>query len=195
MKSIMQEASSVVKAIQKAWLDAGKPKEFSVKVFEEPIKNFLGMTTQSAKIGLFFEEKTGKRREKQRPRIEARPQKTFETKQPIQEKKVTHQQELAIKEQKQKEEQPAKVMWTDDMIQKAREWLSQVMQTMSKSNVSFTTQANNYYLRFTFDGPMAETPEKERQLFRSFSFLMLQALKQQLKRPLRGFKVVLTRES
>jgi predicted RNA-binding protein Jag len=188
MKSIMQEASSVMKALEKAWLDAGKPKEFSVKVFEEPERNFLGMTVKSAKIGIFFKDAVvAKKRERPRPRAEVRPPRTFETKQPP-EKKVTPQ---PVK----KERRPSgQVMWNDDMIKQASEWLSTALQTMQKADVSFATQANNYYLRFTFDGPMAETPEKERQLFRSFSFLMLQALKKQLKRPLRGFKVVLTRE-
>ena len=187
MKSIIQEAASVVKALEKAWLDAGKPKEFSVKIFEEPEKNFFGMTVKSAKIGIFFKELV-KKRERPRPRTETRPPRTFETKKPF-EKKITPQPV------KKEERAPCQIMWTDDMIKQASAWLSTVQQMMQKANVSFTTQANNYYLRFTFDGPMAETPEKERQLFRSFSFLMLQALKHQLKRPLRGFKVVLTRES
>jgi len=55
MKSIMQEASSVIKAIEKGWETAGKPKQFSVTVFEEPKKNFIGMTVQSAKVGIFFD--------------------------------------------------------------------------------------------------------------------------------------------
>ena len=35
MKSIMEEASSIMEAIQKGWERAGKPQEFSVKVFED----------------------------------------------------------------------------------------------------------------------------------------------------------------
>lgn len=54
MKSIMEEASSIVKAIEAAWIRAEKPHEFSVKVFEEPEKNFFGMVTKSAKIALIF---------------------------------------------------------------------------------------------------------------------------------------------
>lgn len=54
MKSIMEEASSIVKAIEAAWIRAEKPREFSVKIFEEPEKNFFGMVTKSAKIALIF---------------------------------------------------------------------------------------------------------------------------------------------
>ena len=57
MKSIIQEASTINKAIEQAWIRADKPKEFSIKVYEEEEKNFLGITTRSAKIGIFFEEK------------------------------------------------------------------------------------------------------------------------------------------
>lgn len=50
----MEEASSIVKAIEAAWIRAEKPREFSVKVFEEPEKNFFGMVTKSAKIAFIY---------------------------------------------------------------------------------------------------------------------------------------------
>jgi predicted RNA-binding protein Jag len=56
MKSLIEEASSIAKAIEKGWERAGKPNSFSVKVFELPEKNFIGMTTKPAKVGLFFTE-------------------------------------------------------------------------------------------------------------------------------------------
>lgn len=59
MKSVIQEASSIAKAIEQGWLKAGKPKDFSVKVFEEPEKNFFGFTTKPAKIGIFIERHSG----------------------------------------------------------------------------------------------------------------------------------------
>ena len=48
MKSLMEEASSISKAIEKGWTNAGKPKEFTIKVYEEPEKNFIGMTVRPA---------------------------------------------------------------------------------------------------------------------------------------------------
>lgn len=57
MKSLVEEASSITKAIEKAWTRAGMPLEFSVKIFETPEAGFLGLTTKkSAKVGIFFEE-------------------------------------------------------------------------------------------------------------------------------------------
>lgn len=54
MKSLIEEASTITKAVEKAWVRAGKPAEFTVKVFEEPKYNFFGMTTKSAKVAIFF---------------------------------------------------------------------------------------------------------------------------------------------
>lgn len=54
MKSLIEEASTITKAVEKAWVRAGKPSEFTIKVFEEPKYNFLGMTTKSAKVAIFF---------------------------------------------------------------------------------------------------------------------------------------------
>ncbi len=56
MKSLVEEASSVFKALEKAWEHAGKPESFSVKIFELPEKNFFGFTKKNAKVGIFFEE-------------------------------------------------------------------------------------------------------------------------------------------
>jgi predicted RNA-binding protein Jag len=56
MKSIIEEASSISKAIENGWIRAGKPQEFSVRIFEEPEKNFFGFTKKPAKIGIFYKE-------------------------------------------------------------------------------------------------------------------------------------------
>lgn len=59
MKSIMEEASSISKAIETAWNRAGQPTEFSVKVLELPQTSFFGLkTSKSAKVAFFFNEAT-----------------------------------------------------------------------------------------------------------------------------------------
>ena len=57
MKSVFEEASSIVKAIEKGWKKAGEPKKFSITIYEMPEKNFLGFTKKMAKVGIFFEDK------------------------------------------------------------------------------------------------------------------------------------------
>lgn len=56
MKSVVAEASSISKAIELAWQKAGQPKEFLVKVFQEPQRNMFGLTKTSAKVGIFFDD-------------------------------------------------------------------------------------------------------------------------------------------
>ncbi len=64
MKSIMEEASSISKAIETAWQRAGQPAEFSVKVLELPQTSFFGLkTAKSAKVAFFFDESGPKIRE------------------------------------------------------------------------------------------------------------------------------------
>ena len=58
MKSLIEEASSISKAIEKGWIRAGKPRNFSIKIYEEAEKNFFGMTTKSAKVAIVFDERT-----------------------------------------------------------------------------------------------------------------------------------------
>lgn len=74
MKSVIQEASSLLKAIEQAWEKAGKPKDFSVRIFQEAHRNFLGMATQNAKIAFFFDQPIGQRPLTQQPqRVQRRP--------------------------------------------------------------------------------------------------------------------------
>lgn len=57
MKSVIQEGSSLVKAIEEGWKKAGKPTEFSVKIYQEAEYGFLGLgTKKNAKVCIFFEE-------------------------------------------------------------------------------------------------------------------------------------------
>lgn len=56
MKSVVAEASSIAKAIELAWQKAGQPKEFLIKVFQEPQRNIFGLTKTSAKVGIFFDD-------------------------------------------------------------------------------------------------------------------------------------------
>lgn len=79
MKSLVEEASSIAKAIEKAWERAGKPHNFSVKIYETGEKNFLGFSKKSAKVGIFFEEERAQHHERQghtqqRPSYKNRPQ-------------------------------------------------------------------------------------------------------------------------
>jgi len=196
MKSIVEEGSTVVKAVEKALQIAGNPREFTVKVLEEAQKNFFGMTTRSAKISLLFEiepqiaPKVEKVRVEHQPKIEKvkseKSHKVIEPKHPRQ-PHFTQTRPL-------REKQDGQAFWSEEMIASVKDWLSSTISKMDHAPINFATNVNRYYLRVTFAQPLHQDEEKERQIFRSFSYLILQSLRTKLQRPLRGFKIVLTRE-
>ncbi|MBM3893476.1 hypothetical protein FJ365_03710 [Candidatus Dependentiae bacterium] len=58
MKSMLHEASSVAKAIEKAWAESGKPREFTINVLEPGVKNFFGFSKLPAIISITFDPKS-----------------------------------------------------------------------------------------------------------------------------------------
>ena len=57
MKSVLHEASSILKAIEKAWEASGKPSEFSVKVLEEGETKFLFFSSKPAIVSISFDQR------------------------------------------------------------------------------------------------------------------------------------------
>jgi len=181
MKSLMEEASSISKAIEKGWLNAGKPAEFTIKVYEEAEKNFFGMTTKPAKIGIFFTEPKraeGRQRRKAEPR-QQRPR-SLTAREPRREAKP---------EEKREDLGP---IWSDEMVASAKEWISNILQYMDFGHIPFTIEPSRFHLRITFEKGVLIDKDKQKHLFAIFSGLLLTMLKRQYKRPLRGYKVVLT---
>ena len=75
MKSIMEEASTITKAIENAWDRAGQPSEFTVKILELPKTSFFGLkTAKSAKIALIFNEMSVKVKEQPPKQMRPLPQ-------------------------------------------------------------------------------------------------------------------------
>lgn len=57
MKSVLHEASSILKAVEKAWEASGKPTEFTVKVLEQGEKKFLFFSSRPAIVSISFDPK------------------------------------------------------------------------------------------------------------------------------------------
>ena len=91
MKSIIHEASSIAKAVEQGWIKAGKPQEFSVKVFEDAEKNFFGFTTKQAKVAIFFKDVSENNKPTRTHHYQPRPEK------PSEEKSVKANTQVGIK--------------------------------------------------------------------------------------------------
>lgn len=190
MKSIMEEASTIVKAVEKAWQRAGKPQQFSVKVFEEPQRNFFGMTIRSAKIALLFQEKaTSKQPSKKSSRQQAQRSHT-----PKEEprKQTSKKVEKTQQREPQRKSKPQKEQWTPEMVDAARNWINQTLSVAGLGTKKFKTEVDRFHLKITFDGPVLDDVMKERTLFRSFAYLIMQVERALFKKRFKGFKVILS---
>lgn len=252
MKSIMEEASSIIKAIEKGWLKAGQPKEFSVKVFEEPQKNFIGITIKSAKIAIFFDEAlnikqvesiphkpkhVSQYKPHERPNVapaysshaskdkdikekEAHPaakpkpvhkpavRRELPKEQNIEEVKVVRElnkepninEEIDsnttisdIEENAPVEPRNPSTIWSPEMIENINEWVANTLDIIESKDITFTVEPSHFYLKITFSRYIFEDKARERQFFSSLATLLIQMLKYQYKRPLKGYKLILTR--
>lgn len=220
MKSIIEQASSIIKAVEKAWSRAGNPDEFSIKIFETEEKNFFGLTSKPAKVGIFFnetpskttttkqpqksfEKKVEKIEAEQKPQISKKhPEIKEKTIQPIVEKSTGHGAEKATPKQVTKKNQPPleqqtasvpkqKTTWDSAMVDAASQWINTALAYIGISSAEFSTQISGKYLRITFNKPLFETPERNKQLFRSFSYLIIASLRNQFKQEVKDLKIVI----
>ncbi len=182
MKSIMEQAGSIVKAIEKAWNRAGKPQDFSVKVFEHEQKNFFGMTTKPAKIGIFFEEKPVSVSSKDR-RVRKKYTPTQVKQQPVRPFQKTENPSFEKRQ----------ILWNDEMVNTAQDWVKKTLVLMGLPNIQFNAKVVGKNLKFEFDTPVIGNRMKEKQLFRSFAYLIMATLRNQFKQEFRDLKIVLIR--
>ena len=220
MKSIIEQASSIMKAIEKAWDQAEKPKEFSIKIFEQEERNFFGMSTKPAKVGIFFgdkpiiHEKTASKprpeikecrpeiRENKHPKAQFnRPEQPIRTAAASSSTTNNHVRPHATAERHQKINTPETervrripATWNDAMIAAAHHWLRQTLSLMDMpSTIDFSSEVAGRNLKLTFNTPLIEDIMHEKQLFRSFAHLIMSSLRNQYKQEIRDLKVILIR--
>ncbi len=190
MKSIMEEASSVSKAIDQAWNRAGKPAEFTIKVLETPERNIFGLTVKSAKIALFFDEQKIVTKFVKPVEKAPLPQKNEPTPPPAPVPVAAPYQN-----QKRKEAAPALGMqpsqWNEEMIQFTKDWIQHVFQLMGMPQIDFTTSTSSNGLMFRFKNSIMGNEFKDRLLFSSFAHLILTMLRQKYKKAFKHLKIIL----
>ena len=198
MKSLIEEASSISKAIEKGWIRAGKPRNFSIKIYEEAEKNFFGMTTKSAKVAIVFDERTvtvpaekttavqPQVRQEQRRQPQSQPQQK-QQRSAAQPKERTAQPES----QRPKMEQQRPPELSDEMKESISAWLGDTLRLMNMPSISFVLEVTDQFVRITFNTRLLEEGNQEKLLFRSLSYLMIASLRNKFKKSLRGLKLVL----
>jgi len=198
MKSIVEEASTIEKAITQAWTRADKPQKFTITVFQEPEKNFFGMTTAPAKIGFMFEERAVQH--KSQKRTSPRKQQHTSQQQPKRyeqprdleptQNKQPHEPNATYK-QKINEPSNSNRFWTQEMVDSANKWLTNTLKITNKEPISFLAKPNRYHLKIQFSEPLYDDAKKEKAVFRSFAHLIMQAQRSAFKKAFKHHKVIL----
>ena len=209
MRSILVQGSSVEKAVEKAWTNAGMPTEFSIKILDFGKKGFLGITKKPAIISIMFEPKrqTSISRtpstQTARPRTQSsqgrerrRPiggQKPMQQRRSISSPTTSTQGERQDERQgeRQGERLPERTFWTDSLIYDITSWLTELTKAMNL-NSSFKVNVQKKIITLTFDGQILATTDDERLLFSGLSYLLIQFLKKKHKKKYQGYKIMLT---
>lgn len=228
MKSMLHEASTVSKAIQKAWEQSGKPEHFSIKILEPGEVGFLWFSKRPAIVSITYEPKQQNQRQSYNKNTPQPAQDRKNTQQPSANglRQVTTQPRTqspakpndslrttgissnnARPQSPQKSEpkraqlvaQPKEVMpqqeqaiWTSELAENITTWLKEMVTTINGNPIDFSVKLDGKSLHITFARPVLESRDSEKNLFMSFAYLLIQALKKKCKKKLRGFHLLIT---
>ena len=194
MKSIIQEASSIAKAVEQAWAYAGQPAEFTIKILEMPHKNFLGFTTRAAKVAFFFDLHPSLKTPSLAPKPKHKaPPRKVDTSKAVQAPalKTPPERELPKPKPVSPFKREYKPLWNPAMIKYVQEWVQETLNIMNLSNITFSVEPSNFHLRITFNQKVLSETAQEKKLFASFACLIIESLKRTFKTGFRGHKIVL----
>lgn len=107
MRSLLVQASTVEKAVDKAWKSAGTPTEFTIKILDFGEKGFLGLTKKNAIVSIIYEPQ--KQTAISTAKSTHTPKKTYKHKRPQAHKPQTHKPQTkkpAPKTQKSQTQKP-----------------------------------------------------------------------------------------
>lgn len=210
---MLHEASSVAKAIEKAWTDSGRPAEFTVKVLEQEEKGFLGLTTKKpAIVSITYDPRKQQQNDRsQRDKKNFNNTRRDKVVRPVgldreqfgrkdqQAPQANRQQAPQPQRHKFVEKEPAKAVekpqhevegWNQEFVNQISVWLKEMLSIMN-IQTTFTTKIDKKGLLINFDKNLLDSADDERLLFINMSFVLIQFLKKQHKKKFRGFHILL----
>lgn len=206
MKSILQEASSVAKAIDKAWHAAGMPEEFTVKVFEIEKKNFLGFVKSPSVISIIYDPRKAfkgqsqKEKELKHSSSQHQPEQSYSHKRDDyhsyrQKKSITKDRPYYkngySEENESSQAQQDQGGWQPEMLMDVSRWLKETTEIL-KVNSRFEHSNYQNILKIDFQGPVLPEIEYEQMLFASLSHLLLQFLKKKYKNQGKSLRILIS---
>jgi predicted RNA-binding protein Jag len=213
MKSMLHEASSIAKAIEKAWVESGKPLEFTVNVLEPGEKNFLGFSKKPAIVSITYDPKKQvvrpagrrdfsanaakaskpvlvKQRDERRPEVKPRREVFGADRQERQPERARTTLGSVATHPVQPRMPEHDEQWTPELISDIQDTFKEMIQLLNIS-IPYSVKADRRMLSIMFDQAIAHNPEDQRQLFASLSYLAIQFLKKKHKKKLRGFHIMI----
>lgn len=218
MKSMLHEASSITKAIEKAWSDAGNPTEFTIKVLDAGKKNFFGLTKRPAIVSITYEPRRQPARQQDANRQMDRkvvvsgaaknspitPSKqTTPTNQnqvrPLPKREPVNvpvarpvqPRPVAKETEKTVIDQGEFGAWQDEWVMYVSGQLKELLGLWGVKQ-EFSTKVDRRALTISLDSHLHDDPVEERNVFMGFSYLLMQFFKRNYKKKFRGFQIIIT---
>jgi len=182
MKSMLQEGASVIKAIDKAWNDCGRPREFTIKVLEQEDKGFWGTVKSPAVISITFD-----------PKKQPQPirEKNIEK---VSEKKIETKKEKVNIPKKRTKNQNASVLIDSFFGKNKKEKVKEMFETM-KIKTNFKFKFDQKLLNIYLDRRILKDAEEEKLFFISISHLLMQFLKRKHKKKLKNYYLIINSQT
>lgn len=196
MKSLLQEASTIERAIDKAWNEAGKPSEFTVKVHDQGERNFLGMSRRPAIVSIIYKpERVTYQQASRKDDHSSHNDRNNDRGRSNSRGNVSRRYEgndrRGGNSRSQSSSSPSegwKQEWRDFVIGTVKQ-LAKLMNV----TVPFTSKVtDDKVLTISFKEAVLGNEEEQRMLFASLSYLTIQFLKREYKSRFAGFRIVVT---
>lgn len=179
MKSMLQEESSICKAVEKAWDVSGKPTEFTVKVLSKEIKNFWGILKKPAVISFSYNPKFKTEKGKEINLLVKKETTSF-----LASNFEKKNSKDSVSNNKESE------IWKKEFVQDINEWVKDILKTIGFS-VGFNITVDNKMLNIFLDKRILKDYENEKMFFISLSNLLMQFLKRKYKKKFSNFYLII----
>ncbi len=198
---MLHEASTILKAIEKAWVESGKPRAFTINVLEMGEKNFLGFAKHPAIVSITYdpvsatEGKIDEKKQQVKREFAPRPQrplpdrgikKDYRDSRDVREPRKVDDRRI---EERRRVEQP-ETFWAPELVNDIRTWFKELVDLMD-IQITYEYNVDKRMLFVTFQKNIMSTPDEDRQLFVGLSHLLIQFLKKKYKRKLQGYHLVI----
>lgn len=186
MKSILQQAPSIMKAVKKAWESSGKPQEFNIKILEFEDKNFLGWSKKPATIKLSFLDN--------KPIAPTKPLPVKKEIRPENRPNIQNIQKISTSPTQTtnniSKEKTIKLTWRKEFIDDISSWFAELLKILS-IDTKFSTKVDQKILKIYIDKRIFKDAEEEKAFFIGLSHVLMQFLKRKYRKKFKNFFLII----